>query len=297
MGGNSSAETTMADVSVLTGAHLVVGSLSLATDGGSLTSASLTVNGAGSTVTLNPAANLMIGHGSAGTGVVNVLNNAALTVSSGSTVLNATGTININGGTVDLKTLTVNGGTINFIAGSLSYLGNLTVGAGGPLGTNLALDGNQQLTLSGTTTIDSGGKLTLDGGKLSTSSLVVNGTLEITGGTITGLSSLNVPTNGRFRASGIQTLVVAGVTGSVITAINNLTLGDATKVNGFYSNGTVEVGANNVTLADSNDVVFDSAALVTLGNGSSPGTLNAANGLTLDFGGNITGNGDDQYAE
>ena len=43
--------------------------------------------------------------------------------------------------------------------------------------------------------------------------------------------------------------------------------------------------------ADANDVVFDSLSLATLGDGGSPGTLNAANGLTLDFGGNVTGFG------
>jgi hypothetical protein len=62
-------------------------------------------------------------------------------------------------------------------------------------------------------------------------------------------------------------------------------------VNGFYSNGTVEVGANTVTLADANDAAFDSGALVTLGSGGSPGTLASANGLTLDFSGNIIGFG------
>ena len=54
---------------------------------------------------------------------------------------------------------------------------------------------------------------------------------------------------------------------------------------------TLLVGQHTVTLADANDAVFDSAALVSLGSGASPGTLNAANGLTLDFGGNVTGFG------
>ena len=80
--------------------------------------------------------------------------------------------------------------------------------------------------------------------------------------------------------------------GSEIDATGgNLTLGDATKVNGFYGNGTIEVGPSTVTLADSNDAVLDSASLVTLGAGGSHGTINTANGLTLDFGGNITGYG------
>ena len=51
------------------------------------------------------------------------------------------------------------------------------------------------------------------------------------------------------------------------------------------------MGQSTVTLADANDAVFDSAGLVTLSAGGSPGTLAAANGLTLDFGGNFTGFG------
>ena len=172
------------------------------------------------------------------------------------------------------------------------------MGSGGVLGANLTLDSNQLLTLSGATTVDSGRTLTLNGGKLSTSSLVVNGAfhfdrgvLELTGGTISGLSNLTVPTNGEFRASGVHALQIIGLAGSKITATGNLTVGDATKVNGFYSNGTLDAGANSVTLTDANDAVFDSAALVTIGDGGSPGTLAAANGLTLDFGGNVTGFG------
>jgi hypothetical protein len=64
-----------------------------------------------------------------------------------------------------------------------------------------------------------------------------------------------------------------------------------TKPNGFYSNGTLTTGSHTVALADANDSVLDSAALVSLGSGASPGALNAANGLTIDFGGNVTGFG------
>jgi hypothetical protein len=64
-------------------------------------------------------------------------------------MLTSHGTLNINGGTVDLKTVNNSGGAFNFTAGSLSYLGNLTVGTGGLLGTNLILNADRQLTLSG----------------------------------------------------------------------------------------------------------------------------------------------------
>lgn len=118
------------------------------------------------------------------------------------------------------------------------------------------------------------------------------GTLELTGGTINGLQSLVIPADGVFRATGIHVLAITGLGGSTITSSSDLTIGDSTKVNGFYTNGTVNVTVLTTTLNDANDVVFDSGALVTLGDGAGgSATLAAANGLSLDFGGNISGFG------
>src|SRR5262249_28250025 len=117
------------------------------------------------------------------------------------------------------------------------------------------------------------------------------GVLELTGGAISGLANLIVPASGEFRVRGIQTVAITGAAGSTITATGDATLGNSSLVSGFYSNGNVAVGSNPAALADSNDAVLDSGALVTIGSGASPGTLNAANGLTLDFGGNLTGFG------
>ena len=95
------------------------------------------------------------------------------------------GTFNINGGSADLKTLNNSGGTINFTAGSLSYLGNLTVGTGGLLGSNLILNADRQLTLSGTTTVDASRTLTLSGGTLTTLAVSsVNGAFNFIAGTL-----------------------------------------------------------------------------------------------------------------
>jgi fibronectin-binding autotransporter adhesin len=195
----SATANTTADVSILSGADLASGSMTLATSGGATTSATVTVDGVGST--LSPGTTFVIGHSSTGTAVVNVLNDGLLAVGAGgSTVLNATGTINIEGGTIDLKALTDNGGTINFASGTLSYLGNLTVGTGGVLGTNLTIDSNKQLTLSGTTTIDASHTLALNGGTFSTGGLVVNGTLTFNAGTlnITGFGGLTIGSGGAF---------------------------------------------------------------------------------------------------
>ena len=65
---------------------------------------------------------------------------------------------------------------------------------------------------------------------------------------------------------------------------------DATHTSGFYSNGAVDVADNVLTILDANDAVLDSGAAVDLGS-TGTGEIDAANGLTLDFGGNITGFG------
>ena len=119
-----------------------------------------------------------------------------------------------------------------------------------------------------------------------------HGVLEINGGVIQGLSELVVPTNGEFRGRNEQSLRIVGAAGSTMTATDNWLIGDPAASNGFYTNGTLNTGQYSVTLQDANDAVLDSgAALATLGIGVSPGTLNAPNGLTLDFGGNIAGSG------
>ena len=107
-----------------------------------------------------------------------------------------------------------------------------------------------------------------------------------------GLPSLAIPTNGEFRASGVQSMRVTGAAGSTITATGNLTLGNAAVVNGFYTQWQRSTSAPTPSRSPTPTTrCFDSAALVTLGAGGSPGTLAAANGLTLDFGGNVTGFG------
>jgi len=118
-----------------------------------------------------------------------------------------------------------------------------------------------------------------------------SGTLELTGGSVTGLDQLTVPTNGTLRAVGdYSNLPVTATGGSTIVATGDLMLGDSSDPRGFYSNGDVEANDNALTLSDANDAVFDSGASVTLGDAGT-GALSASGGLTLDFGGNITGFG------
>ena len=259
-----------------------------------------TVRGAGSTWTLGNDLHVIWAVDGA-IGVLNIEDQALVYV--GNTLNNDGATINLSGGTLRFNNyLEVNDGAFNFNSGTIQLAGSRSVGTDAAIanffGDTPIIPTGKGLTVEGTGTLST--TLTIDGGTFKANSLVTGaggalnfdrGVLELTGGAITGLASLVVPPNGEFRASGVQAFRITGVAGSTITATGNLTLGNAAAVNGFGTQGTLQVGANTVTLLDANDVVFDSLALATLGSGGSPGAITAANGLTLDFGGNFTGFG------
>ena len=106
-------------------------------------------------------------------------------------------------------TLTLNGpltksGALNFNAGALNLIDNITIGTGGLLGASLTLESTQHLSTPATTTIDFFRTLTLNGGTLTTASLVNNGTLAFNSGTlaITGAGGFNIGT-GALGASAL----------------------------------------------------------------------------------------------
>ncbi len=81
---------------------------------------------------------------------------------------------------------------------------------------------------------------------------------------------------------------VAGETGSLIKALGDLTIGDASSPIGFATRGERNVGPHSVTLLDSNQAV--SGSLTQIGQAeTTPGNLFADNGLLVDFGHNVTG--------
>jgi T5SS/PEP-CTERM-associated repeat protein len=293
---------TTANVNISSGGKMTLGgALLMARDGGTSTSASVTVEGDGSSFVQNQTTTpsyILVGHASTGSATINIRNGGVFSTGTGAVTLNATGAINLDGGTLNLNGPVVdNGGTFNFLAGRLN-VANYTVGSGDLFGQNVTLTSHQVLGVNGATIIEPFRTLKLDGGTLVTGSLAVNGslqfdrgTLELTGGQVTGLNYLILPAHGEFRAGGTHSLQVTGLAGSTITATGNLTLGNAALVNGFGSAGSLHAGNHTVTLLDANDIVFDSLALVTLGNSIGAGTLAAPKGLTLDFGGNITGFG------
>ena len=268
---------------VQSGAALNVGNLNIAA-GSFNSTAAMTVTGLGSAVTLNPsggpsspAAHLVIGDASGGGATVNVNNGAALTVGNGgTTTLNATGTLNINGGNADLKTLTNNGGIVNLVTGALSFIGDLTAGNGGLLGSDPTITTNQTVTLTGTTTIDASHTLTLSGGTFNTGSLASSGTFAFNSGTLGFIS-----TGGTFNAS----LVSNSPSTTINVNANNVSLGNAGSFTGFIHQGTLNVGTNTVTL---NSAGYAKLGILTSLVG---GTIVAPNGISFGSGSNFVGHG------
>ena len=226
----------------------------------------------GSALTIAPGGGLIVAS------TIDVIDDGSLIVGSTTTLFSESGyngVINIDGGTVDLQTIDNRGGDINFMAGSLSFMGDLTVGTGSFLGNNLTLRSDQRLTLSGTTTVDAGRTLALDGGTLTTGHLDINGTFNFIAGTL------------EITQAG-ATIAHPFITGpNTVISLNadNISLGDASTVVGFQHQGVLLVGSNTVTL--------NSAAYVHLGVATAlfGGTINAPNGVSLGSDSNFQGYG------
>ncbi len=166
---NSTAAGTTAVVNILSGADLnVAGKLLLAGLNGA-SSATLNVQGAGSTVTQTGANVLTVGHASAGTAIVSVLDGGAITSGTGIITIAQTGTLLLDG-TNARGTFSANG--------AMTVLGSVQVGqlpgvAGGMLNVNAGL------------TID-GGTVHLIGGVINANSIspTNGGVFDVAGGTL-----------------------------------------------------------------------------------------------------------------
>jgi fibronectin-binding autotransporter adhesin len=285
---------------VESGATVTTKSITVAPFAHSGTSGTITVDGVGSSLTQTGSSFLDVGSNFSNTATINVQNGGTFTTGTGLALIQATGTVNVNSaGTFNvlgnlslLGTINLNGGTLslpdesqlsgstgtfNFTSGVLEMRNSVTLSQ--PI-LDASLGGStigvgRELRVLGVTTLTAGTSLDVGGGTLDTAGLVMS-----LGSTLGALVSSTVSTG---------TLLAAA--GSTIDATGSMTLGDASAVNGFYSNGNLLVGGGStLTLLDVNDAVLDSATLVTLG-GASAGTLAAANGLSLDLGGNVTGFG------
>ncbi len=252
--------------------------------------------------TLNTV-NANVGGAAVGSGAVNVTGGATWTNGNSLTVgLNGAGTlttqslstvyvgsnlsiggfgaVNLNGGTIRFDGYSrAVGGTVNFTSGTVQVAGDRTINTDAAIqdwfGAAPSIGIGKQLVVEGNATLSAATPVTLAGGTLS-------------GHTVAMLSGSHLASTQSSQLLG----PLAAQTGSVIDATGgDLTMGDATRTDGFYCNGTLTVGSHSATLADLDGAVFDSAANVTLGASGTPGALVAANGMTLNSGANLTGHG------
>ena len=151
----------------------------------------------------------------------------------------------INGGTADFKSYTPNASQLTFTAGSLSYAGNLLVGAGGLLGTDLTLFSDRQLSLTGAATVDIARTLTVYGGSLTSGSLVNNGTVVVNSGTLSTQTAT-------FASGGTLQINIGGTTRNnqygALGVSGNLALSGALRVS--LINPFVPAAGNSFDILD-----------------------------------------------
>ena len=111
----------------------------------------------------------------------------------------------------------------------------------------------------------------------------------LSGGSVVSTSPITVGLNESILGNGIVSGPLATGLGSFILADGNLTLGDASAFDGFFSDGRLQINEHTVTLLDANEAVLGS--LTVLGSGGASGTLTAANGFLLEEGKNLIGQG------
>jgi T5SS/PEP-CTERM-associated repeat protein len=261
------------------------GSVLQVTNGGKVTAnvaaqidnSSATISDPGSNWTVG--GDLLVGPSFDG-GDLNISNQGTLYIS-GSLLLGTQYTdLHLTGGTLRFSGYFKNpNATLVYAAGTVQLAGDRTMGSDAAMtdffGASPVIPAGKTLAVEGTATISSTAPVTMSGGNLTAGTLLITSGARLTS---TAPSTVTGP--------------IIAAAGSLIDATGaDLAIGSTTDVNGFGTQGKLQVGAHTVTLLDANDAVFDSLSLTKLGSGASPGTLNSANGLTLDFGGNITGYG------
>jgi len=171
------------------------------------------------------------------------------------------GTVDLNGGTLNVGMLDPFGGAFNFTAGTLNLTNSdLLVDAGGILGSNISLSSFRSLGVSGTTMLNGASTLTLDGGTFSTGSLVNNGGFTLNSGT--------------FNLTGDDLIVGAGgLFGGVLQVSLNQ-----------------NINVSNTTTVDGSGLLYLNGGSFSSGNLINNGQV-AINGLLSDLGGALGNNG------
>ena len=241
------------------------------------------VAGAGSTWTQTGATVTTLGEASGDPTNLSVGIGGVFTSGTGSVTLNATTTINIDSGTLDLRgPLVRNGGALNFTSGSLSIVDNFTVGLDGLLGADVTFDTTRRFTTTATTTIGAFHTLTLNGATFSTGALVNNGTLAFNSGTIaiTGAGGFNIGSGALGSIVTLGTGANLQVTNAATVASSaSLTLDGGTFTAGSLANsGMLRVNSGSVNLT----TVTNAGGALLRVNGGSFSAFDIVNNGTID---------------
>jgi len=113
--------------------------------------------------------------------------------------------------------------------------------------------------------------------------------VHLNGGTVVAENGAALSAFGITQTSGAVQGRFAQMPGSILRVTGDLTIGDVDSPAGFFSDGELYVNDHTVTVNDRNEAVLGS--LTTLGSDETPGTLEAANGLIVEFGKTVTGYG------
>ena len=287
------------NLNVLSNADLTTAGLSLATSTATATG-NVTVDGVGSTLTQSGASTLIVGSSTGGAGTLNVSNSGIFTSGTGTTTVNATGTINVGvvgGGTFNANgPVTVNGGTFMTSGFSSFNLGS---------GLTLTATNNAQIDFVSSYDIDGGTTFDIQSGADFSSSGFIrigvggDGTLLVDGATssvmtspaavnIWGFSGRTADVTFRMSATGdlgsidLARNATAGTTGifnvesAAVVTIESLQIAD---VGGTTTAGTVTVDGGGSTLTQ------NGASTLTLGHANEgTATINVQNDGTFDTG-------------
>ncbi len=216
--GVSNFNATQGFVNVLGGGTLNAGHLNIATSNTDATGF-VTLQDAGSTIDV--LADLTIGSATGGAGTLDVLANGTLDTRIGSTTtINATGTINVNGGDLNINGNTTVRGTLDVSGGSASLLGDVLIDGG----TWSQTAGTIRRVVGGTTTVSNDGLIdwaTVGMNVADGQTLLVNsgGDAVVPRFDVAGFSLIN---------AGGGTLVVDG-TGSTVTVSGDSEWGNETQ--------------------------------------------------------------------
>lgn len=232
---------------------------------------------------------LFIGDGTGSVGTLNLSGSATMTVSGIQLgVSSATGTLNLNGGTLTVNgtitkgtgsgTFNFNGGTLRAGASSATFLTNLTLARVNAAGAIIDTDTNaitigQSLVNGGGGLIKSGpGVLTLAGANTYNGSVVSNGTLIVNGSVAGSVVVLPGATLGGNGSVGGIVNVQPGGSISAGTGIGKLTLNrtpilggtvvaELNRNGGAFTNDLIDVGSNPLAYGGTLLVTNTGAAL------------------------------------